>query len=157
MGRIAPDLEDRIITAVREFGFAVATARKLVASSFMPIILNGEEDLTYRHLALLNQSVINHIIGTERAKECPFGTDFLGVQHKSTHQDPKNPSIRSATMYPNGKFIIHCQSKEQSRLMFKAYERVMNSKSMYILTEHVVLELSLVYLAILIPDLHTIA
>ena len=122
MRRIAPDLKDKVITAVKEFGLAEATARKLVASSFMPIILNGEEDLTYRHLAMLNQSVVNHIIRTEHAKEHPLGTDFLGVQHQLTRQDPNNPYIRSATMYPDGKFIVHCQSKDRSRLLFEAHE-----------------------------------
>ena len=122
MRRIAPDLKDKVIDAVKGFGLAEATARKLVASSFMPIILNGEEDLTYWHLALLNQSVVNHIIRTERAKEHPLGTDFLGVQHQLTRQDPNNPYIRSATMYPDGKFILHCQSKDQSRLLFEAHE-----------------------------------
>lgn len=102
MRRIVPALRGRIISAITKFGLAEATARKLIASSYMPLILNGQEELNAQHLALLNQSVIDHIIRVERTKQFPHGTEFLGVQYQMTHQDPTNPYIRVATMYPDG-------------------------------------------------------
>lgn len=120
MRRIAPVLRGRIISAITEFGLAEATARKLIASSFMPLILNGQEELNAQHLALLNQS--GHIIRVEHMKQFPHGTDFLGLQYQMTHQDPTNPYVRVATMYPDGQFMISCQFKEQSRLLFEADE-----------------------------------
>lgn len=120
--RIAPDIKANILKAVHEFGLAEATARKLIASSHLSIMLNGEEKLRHEHLSLLNQSSVNHIIRTERAKEYPFGTDFIGVQHLMTCQNPSDPYIREATMYPDGKFIILCQFKWQSQLLFDADE-----------------------------------
>ena len=56
-------------------------------------MLNGEEELTHKHLSLLNQSSVNHIIQTERAKEYPFGTDSIGVQHLMTRQNPSDPYV----------------------------------------------------------------
>jgi hypothetical protein len=88
----------------------------------MPLILNGQEELNAQHLDLLNQSAIDHIIRVERTKQFPHGTDFLGVQYQMTHQDPTNLYARVATMYPDGQFMIACQFKEQSRLLFKADE-----------------------------------
>ena len=122
MRRIAPVLRGKIISAITKFGLAEATARKLIASSYMPLILNGQEELNAQHLALLNQSAIDHIIRVERTKQFPHGTDFLGVQYRMTHQDLTNPYVRVATMYPDGQFMIACQFKEQSRLLFEADE-----------------------------------
>jgi hypothetical protein len=84
----------RLITKITEFGLAEAMARKLAASSYMPIILDGEEELNAQYLTLLNQSVVNHIIRSERTKQFPYGADFLDAQHLMTHQDPTNPYIR---------------------------------------------------------------
>ena len=53
--RIAPDLKVKIVKVIHDYGLAEATARRIIASPFLPIILNGYEDLTYQHLALLNQ------------------------------------------------------------------------------------------------------
>ncbi len=120
--RIAPDLRVKILNAAHDYGLPEATARKLFASSHIPIMLNGQEELTNHHLSLFNQSSINHIIRTERLKEYPFGTDFLGVQHVMTRQNPSDPYIRSATMYPDGQFMVLCQLKQQSQLLFQADE-----------------------------------
>jgi hypothetical protein len=114
MRRIAPNLRTRLITGIMEFGLAEATAHKLTTSLYIPIILNEEEELNAQHLTLLNQSVINHIIRGERMRQFPYGTDFLGAQHLMTHQDPTNPYIHQAIMYPDGQFMIACQFKEQS-------------------------------------------
>lgn len=108
----------KIFKAAHEFGLAEAIARKLIASSHLSIMLNGEEELTYKHLSLLNQSSINHIIRTEYAKEYSFGTDFVRVQHLMT----SDPYIREATIYPDSKFIILCQFRQQSKLLFQADE-----------------------------------
>ena len=71
MRRIAPALKDELIAAVTRYGVAEATARRLAVSSFMPIMLSGQEELRPQHLPLLNQSIVNHIIRVERIRQIP--------------------------------------------------------------------------------------
>jgi len=123
MRSISSGIRDQLVKVVTNYGAVEATARRLISSSFMPIMLNGQNELTHQHLVLLNQSAVNHIIRIERAKQFPFGTDFLGVQHEMPRQDPKNPYICEAIMYPDGKFIVCGLFPDQSRkIAVKAVE-----------------------------------
>jgi len=127
--RLAADVKTRLIQAISQFGVSEATARRLSASPFMSIILNGKQEYTMDHIPLLNHSVINHIIRSEKAKQLPYGTDFMGVQYQMTLQDSTNPYIRVATMYPDGKFLILCQFKDQSQLLFEDAAEIMIDKT----------------------------
>src|SRR5271156_2550237 len=69
---IVSELKDQIINSVTEFDLIEVIARKLIALAFMSIMLNDEENLNYKHLLLFNQSIINHIIRTKRAKQYSF-------------------------------------------------------------------------------------
>jgi hypothetical protein len=81
----------------------------------MPIVLNGEEELRDEHLALLNQSAIDHIIPSERAKQYPYGTDFLGVQHAMTRQDPTDPyTVYPLKLYPRKMHFLPRCSQSRS-------------------------------------------
>jgi len=120
--KILPGVKDQLIRIVREFGAAEATARRLVASPLLSIMLNGKMDLTAEHIALANHDAINHIIRKERLIECPYCTDFQGAQHVMRQQRLSDPYIRHTVQYPDGHFVILCQLKEQSRLLFESYE-----------------------------------
>lgn len=85
-------------------------------------MLNGSKSLSEEHIALTNQSVVNHLIRKERFKQFPHGTDYLGVLHLIQHQNQQDPYIRKAIMRDNGEFIILCQSKQQSDLFFSSTE-----------------------------------
>jgi len=115
--RIPPQIQERLLTAVKAFGVGEATARKLIASPILPVMLNGKTTLSQEHITLTNHDVINYLIRKERAKEFPWGTDFQGVQYLMNQQNLSNPYIRHAELFDNGRFIILCQSPEQSRLL----------------------------------------
>lgn len=127
--RLSSETKTRLIQAITQYGVEEATARRLTASPYMSIILDGKREFSMNHIPLINQSVVNHIIRMEKAKQLPFGTDFLGVQHQMTLQDPTNPYIRIATMFPDGKFLVLCQFKDQSRLLFEDADELMIDKT----------------------------
>ena len=77
--KIPIDVKDRFLKAVYAFGVAEATARRIIASPILPIMLNGKTTFEKEHVALANQDVINYLIRKERIKEYPWGTDFQGI------------------------------------------------------------------------------
>ena len=115
-------VRDQLIRAIREFGAAEATARRLVASPILPIMMNGATSLSQEHIAMTNQDAVNHLIRKERLKEYPWGTDFIGVQQMMTRQGLTDPYIRSTIQYPDGHFVVVCQFPEQSELFYQMYE-----------------------------------
>lgn len=74
------------------------------------------------HVALANQDVVNRLIKKEKLKEYPDGNGFLGVVHMMKSQPPSQQYIRAAIHYDNGKYMIHCQSVEQSRMLIRCLE-----------------------------------
>ena len=60
--RIPLQVKDKIIKAVQAFGVGEATARRIVASPILPIMLNGRTTLTQEHVSLTNQDVVNYLI-----------------------------------------------------------------------------------------------
>ena len=91
-------------------------------SPILPIMLNGKTSLSQEHVALTNQDVVNHLVRRERAKEFAWGMDFQGVQYLMFRQNDSNPYIRHVELFPDGRFIILCQSSEQSRLLMHSTE-----------------------------------
>jgi len=77
--KIPAAVKDKFVTAVRAFGVGEATARRLLASPILPIMLNSKTGFEQEHVALANQDVINYLIRKERIKEFPWGTDFQGM------------------------------------------------------------------------------
>jgi hypothetical protein len=77
--KIPGDVKERFLKAVHAFGVGEATARRLMASPVLPIMLNGKTTFEKEHVALANQDVINYLIRKERIKEFPWGTDFQGT------------------------------------------------------------------------------
>jgi hypothetical protein len=77
--KIPAATKEKFIKAVRAFGVGEATARRLLASPMLPIMLNGKTSFEQEHVALANQDVINYLIRKERIKEFPWGTDFQGM------------------------------------------------------------------------------
>lgn len=120
--KIPSNVKDKLIQIIREFGATEITARKLVASPLLPILLNGKTSLSAEHISLTNLSVVNHIIRGERKIQHPHGTSFAGVQHLMTSQELSDPYIRQCIQFPDGKFVVLCQFKEQSALLFRSYE-----------------------------------
>src|SRR5271170_1852150 len=60
--RIPPQVKERLLKVVKEYGVGEATARKLIASPILPIMLNGKSTLSQEHIAMTNQDVVNHLI-----------------------------------------------------------------------------------------------
>jgi len=79
-------------------------------------MLNGKMSLNQEHIALTNQYVVNYLKRKEGVKEYPWATDFQGVQYLMKHQSDANSYICHAELFDDGRFIILCQLKEQSRL-----------------------------------------
>jgi len=120
--RIPPTVKDEIVNIIKFFGTGEATARRIVASPILPIMLNGKTTLSQEHISLTNQGVVNYLIRKERYKEYPHGTDFLGVIHLSEKQHSSNRYIRQTIHNDDGSFVILCQSKQQSELYFHLTE-----------------------------------
>lgn len=120
--RVPTQVKERILKVVKEFGVGEATARKLISSPILPIMLNGKTSLSQEHVALTNQDLVNHLIRKERVKEFPWGTDFQGVQYLMLQQNDSNPYIRHAELFEDGRFIVLCQCPEQSRLLMHCTE-----------------------------------
>jgi hypothetical protein len=113
--------KDQLSSIFRQFGLTEVTARRLLASPMLPVLLDGKTTLSSQHIALNNMDAINHLIRKERLREYPNGTDILGVQHLMTKQ-LSNPYIRQAIQLDDGHFVILCQSIEQSRLLYAVPE-----------------------------------
>jgi hypothetical protein len=123
--KIPANVKEQLIKAIKQYGaVADCTARRLLASPTLPIIMNGSLTLSQEHIALTNQDAVNHLIRKERLKEYPWGTDFIGVQKLMTNlsRSLSDPYIRSATQLPDGHFIVLCQFVEQSKLLYQSYE-----------------------------------
>src|SRR5947207_740099 len=110
----------------RLFGAAEATARRLIASPILSIMLNGATSLSQEHIALTNQDAVNHIIRKERLKEYPWSTDFQGAQFLMQQQGLSDPYIRETVQYSDSTFVILCQFKAQSQLLFESHVRIGN-------------------------------
>ena len=120
--RIPPEIRRELIKVIQAYGTSEATARRLAASPILPVMLNGKTTLSQEHVALTNQSVVNHLIRKERFKEFPHGTDYLGALHLTKQQNLSDPYIRKAIMTANGEFVILCQFTRQSELYFRSTE-----------------------------------
>ena len=120
--RIPHAIMEPLHNAIRAYGVAEATTRKLISSPILPLMLNGKTSLAQVHVALANQDVVNRLIRKERAKEYPWGTDFQGVQYLISKENPNSLYIRRTELFDDGRFIILCQSKEQSRLLMHSIE-----------------------------------
>ena len=103
--RIPPAVKDEIVNIIKFFGTGEATARRIVASPILPIMLNGKTTLSQEHISLINQGVINYLIRKGQCKEYPHGTDFLGVVYSSEKQYSSNRYIRQAIHNDNGRHL----------------------------------------------------
>jgi len=121
--KIPAEVKSKVMEVIRQYGVADCTARPLLASPILPIMMNGSTSLGQEHIALTNQDAVNHLIRKERLKEYPWGTDFIGVQQLMLNQGHlDDPYIRSATQFPDGHFVVLCQFPEQSQLFYQSYE-----------------------------------
>jgi hypothetical protein len=98
------------------------TARKLIASPILPIMLNGKTNLSDEHITLAHKGRLNHFIRKVREEDYPWGTDYQGAVHLFNHQDQDHRYIRLVENYDNGHFMIVCQLKSQSRKLFECHE-----------------------------------
>src|SRR5579859_6802733 len=119
-------VQDELFKTIREYGLPDATARRVIASPILPIMMNGATTLSKEHIAMTNQDAVNHLIRKLRIKEYPWGTDFLGIQRMMTQQTPDDPYIRATHQFPDGHFVVLCQFIEQSKLFFQSYELQVN-------------------------------
>lgn len=113
--------KDQLSAIFRQFGLTEVTARRLLASPMLSVILDGQTTLSSQHIAMSNMDAINHLIRKERLREYPNGTDILGVQHLMTKQ-LTNPYIRQAIQLDDGHFVVLCQFIEQSQLLYAVSE-----------------------------------
>lgn len=105
--KISEDVKDIYRELFHTFGIPMVTARQLLASPLLPILLNGSITLTADHISLMNVDVINHLIHKERLKNHPVGTSLLGVQHLMTQRSHlSDPYIRVAVQNSDGKYIV---------------------------------------------------
>lgn len=119
--KIPTKVKEKFAGVFRQFGLTDVTARRLLASPMLPILLDGKPTLSSEHIALTNMDAVNHLIRRERLREYPNGTDILGVQHLMTKQ-LGNPYIRQAIQLDDGHFVVLCQSVEQSKLFYSVSE-----------------------------------
>jgi hypothetical protein len=121
--KVLPSVKTKLLEMIKSHDCADATARRLVASPILSIMLDGDLKLTNHHvrLALNNQDVVNHLIRKERTKEYPWGTSFQGAEYMMNSQSG-DEYIRKCEAFADGHFIVHCQSREQSRLLLHSSE-----------------------------------
>jgi hypothetical protein len=105
----------------RKFGLTDLTARKLLSSPLLPIVLDGSSELSEKHLGCINHDSINHLIRREKLREYPFGTDVLGVQHLMQSR-LTDPYIRRAIQSSDGHFVVLCQFEAQSHMYYNTTE-----------------------------------
>jgi hypothetical protein len=120
--KIPAYVKEKLINLIQKFGAAEATARKLVASPLLSVMLDGRTSLSQEHISLTNHSAINNIIRQERLREHPLGTDFEGARHLMLHRGPADPYIRQCIQFPDGHFVVLCQFPSQSDLFFQSFE-----------------------------------
>lgn len=120
--KISATTKDAFTKVFRQFGLHEVTARRLLASPLLPILLDGKSDLSAYHVALTNMDAVNHLIRKERLREHPLGTDILGVQHLMSTQRLADPYIRQAIQFDDGHFVVLCQFQQQSRFLFSVKE-----------------------------------
>ena len=111
--KIPAKVKDTFIKVFRQFGLFKVTAKRLLASPLLPILLDGKTNLSTHHIALTNMDAVNHLIRKERLCEHPLGTDILGVQHLMSTQRLTDPYIRQAIQFDDGHFVILYQFQQQ--------------------------------------------
>src|SRR5947207_12252250 len=57
-----------LLQAIQEFGLAEATARRLISSPILPLMLDGKTNFGEKHVSLINHGHINHLIQKEKVK-----------------------------------------------------------------------------------------
>ena len=119
--KIPATVKEAFTKVFQNFGLAEVTARRLLASPMLPILLDGKTSLSSHHISLANMDAVNHLIRKERMREHPNGTNILGVQHLLSKQ-VSNPYIRQATQFDDGHFIVLCQFPQQSHSIFEVFE-----------------------------------
>jgi hypothetical protein len=119
--KLPPTARQECIDAIKAFDLSEATARRIVASPLLPMLLNGDVNFGKKHAALINLDVLNYLIRKEKAKAFPWGTDFHGAQYLM-QQDEFKGYIRKTELSSDGHFVVHLQSKEQSRLLMHSTE-----------------------------------
>ena len=61
--RISSTIKNELVHVVQAFsGSAECTAHHLIASPMLPVIFNGQTELTETHIALFNQDALNYIL-----------------------------------------------------------------------------------------------
>jgi hypothetical protein len=68
-----------LLELARLYGLEKATARRLLSSNMLPKVFEKASSLASAHNALLNNDLVNRMIQRERAKEYPYGMNFLGM------------------------------------------------------------------------------
>jgi hypothetical protein len=119
--KIPPNVIKVYLEICRQYGLAGATARRIIASPMLPILLNGDINLTETHVSMTNLDALNHLIRKERLREHPLGTDILGVQSLMQRQ-LNDPYIRAVYQFDNGKFMVLLQFIEQSHILYNSRE-----------------------------------
>jgi hypothetical protein len=119
--KILCDDRKTILNQCHQYGIEGATARRILASPMIPLLLHGEVNSSSPHPALTNLDAINHLIRKERLREHPAGTDILGVQHLMQRQ-LNDPYIRTVHQFDNGQFMVLCQFIEQSHILYNCRE-----------------------------------
>jgi hypothetical protein len=64
--KIPATVKDLFVKIFREFGLTEVTARQLVASPLLPILLDSKTSLSTHHVALTNMDAVNHLIQREQ-------------------------------------------------------------------------------------------
>ena len=64
--KIPAAVKDSFAKVFREFGLTEVTARRLLASPLLLILLDGKTNLSTHHIALANMDAVNHLIRRER-------------------------------------------------------------------------------------------
>jgi hypothetical protein len=119
--KIPPEVQNAYLDVCRQYGLEAATARRIIASPLLPILLNGDVNLTATHISMTNLDALNYLIRKERLREHPLGTDILGVQSLMQRQ-LNDPYIRTVYQFDNGQFMVLCQFIEQSHLLYNSRE-----------------------------------
>jgi hypothetical protein len=119
--KLADNIRSPCITLFRKLGLTDLTARKLLSSPLLPVLLDGSTELSEKHLASINHDSLNHLIRRERLREYPFGTDVLGVQHLMQTRI-SDPYVRRAIQSSDGHFVVLCQFEAQSQMYYNTIE-----------------------------------
>jgi len=63
--KVPSAVQERLLKAVMGFGLIDATARRLIHSPTLSIMLNGKSSFSHEHVSLINQDVVNYFIRKE--------------------------------------------------------------------------------------------